>query len=163
MQIAGSPYLVTGPPDPTWDVGTQIVAAQPFYRYVVHDALASAGRADQIAALCRDWGEFLDRGETTWPELWDGGTHCHGWGSTPTRDLVVHTLGIQPAEPGFAVARVAPRLGDLDWAEGAAPTPHGLIRVRADHSRIEIDSPVPVDLDRAGSPVERLEPGHRVV
>ena len=129
----------------------------------MHDALASAGRAHEIASLCLDWGEFLDRGETTWPELWNGGTHCHGWGSTPTRDLIVYTLGIQPAEPGFAVARVAPRLGDLAWARGAAPTPHGLIHVRASHSAIEIDSPVPVDLDRAGRPVARLAAGHHVV
>ncbi len=163
MEIAGDHYLVTGTPDPTWNVTGQIVAAQPFYRYVVHDALASAGRAEQIVSQCRDWAELLERGETTWPELWKGGTHCHGWGSTPTRDLIVYTLGIQPAEPGFAVATIAPRLGDLAWAQGAAPTPHGLIRVRAEQTRIEIDSPVPVDLDLTGRPVERLESGHHVV
>jgi hypothetical protein len=163
MQISGPQYLIAGPGEPTWDVKNEIVAAQPFYRYVVHDALASAGRADEIPSLCRDWAELLERGETTWPELWVGGTHCHGWGSTPTRDLVVHTLGIQPAEPGFAVARVAPRLGDLAWAEGAAPTPHGLVRVRAERGRIEIESPVPVDLDRAGSPVLRLAPGRHAL
>jgi hypothetical protein len=157
--ISGQAYLALGHGEPTWDVEREIVAAQPFYRYVVHDAVAAAGRAEAIPALCRDWAEFLDRGETSWPELWEGGTHCHGWGSTPTRDLVTYTLGIQPAEPGFGVARVAPRLGDLAWAEGAAPSPHGPIHVRAERDRIEVDAPVPVELDLPGRPPERLPPG----
>ena len=54
-----------------------------------------------------------------------------GWSSTPTRDLVQRVLGVEPAEPGFTVARVEPNLGDLDWARGAVPTPAGLIRVEA--------------------------------
>lgn len=158
-EIVGQQYLALGPGKPDWDVENEIVAAQPFYRYVVHDAVASAGRADLIPDLCRDWKEFLDRGETSWPELWKGGTHCHGWGSTPTRDLVMYTLGIQPEEPGFAVVRVAPRLGDLEWAAGAAPTPHGLVRVRAERGRVGVDSPVPVQLDLAGRAPERLPAG----
>ena len=158
-EIVGQHYLAMGPGEPNWDVENEIVPAQPFYRYVVHDAVANAGRAEEMPAFCRDWKEFLDRGETSWPELSVGGTHCHGWGSTPTRDLVMHTLGIQPAEPGFVVARVAPRLGDLEWAHGAAPTPHGLIRVRVDRRRVEVDSPAPVELDLAGHSLERLEAG----
>ncbi len=89
----GFVHLVTGYPDPTWDVEQQMVEAEPFFRYVLHDGLARAGRADLVAGLCRDWGVFLDAGESTWPECWQGGTRCHGWSSTPTRDLVVHTLG----------------------------------------------------------------------
>src|SRR4029450_5071106 len=86
---------------PDWELERQIVAAEPFSRYVVPDALAAAGHADRIAELCRDWSIFLERGETTWPELWGAGTHCHGWSSTPTRDLVEYVLGIRPEEPGF--------------------------------------------------------------
>ncbi len=163
QEISGPAYLALGHGAPTWDVEREIVAAQPFYRYVVHDAVASAGRADQIPALCRDWSELLERGETTWPELWEGGTHCHGWGSTPTRDLVQYTLGIQPAEPGFAVARVAPRLGDLDWARGAAPTPHGLVHVRADRGEVELESPVPVELDLPDRAPERIGAGRHSI
>ncbi len=141
----GFVHLVNGYPEPDWDVEEQMVEAQPFFRYVVHDGLARAGRADLVAGLCRDWSVFLDAGETTWPECWKGGTRCHGWSSTPTRDLVVHTLGITPAAPGYASVRVAPALGDLEWARAVVPTPHGSIRVeaRADGT-VEIDSPVPV-------------------
>ena len=141
----GFVHLVTGYPEPTWDVQHQMVEAEPFFRYVLHDGLARGGRADLITDLCRDWQVFLDSGETTWPECWVGGTRCHGWSSTPTRDLIVHTLGISPAEPGYAAVRVQPALGGLEWARATVPTPHGPITVeaRADGT-LEVDSPVPV-------------------
>ncbi len=141
---SGFAGLVAPWPEPDWDAEEQMVEAQPFFRYVLHDGLAEAGRAELVAGASRDWQVFLDRGETSWPECWNGGTHCHGWSSTPTRDLVSYTLGITPAEPGFERARIAPRLGGLEWARGAAPTPHGLITVEA-HSdgRVRVDSPVP--------------------
>jgi alpha-L-rhamnosidase len=141
----GFVYLVTGYPAPDWDVETQMVAAEPFFRYVLHDGLARAGRADLIADLCRDWQVFVDRGETSWPECWTGGTRCHGWSSTPTMDLIVHVLGISPAEPGFGSVRVQPALGGLDWARATVPTPLGPLTVEAHaDGSVEIDSPVPV-------------------
>jgi hypothetical protein len=142
----GVTYLFTGPPPPWWDVEHQVVAAQPFFRYVVHDAVAEAGRADLIADLCRDWARLLDRCDSSLSETWFGGTHCHGWSATPTRDLVTRTLGLRPAEPGWTRARVAPRLGDLSWAEAAAPTPFGPLQVRAEPDRVVIDSPVAVEV-----------------
>ena len=142
----GFVYLMNGyPKDPPWNALDQMVEGEPFFQYVVHDALAKAGRADLIADQCRNWGMFIDAGETTWPECWSGGTRCHGWSSTPTRDLVVHVLGITPAEPGYAKVRVNPSLGDLEWARATVPTLHGFITVeaRADGT-VTIDSPVPV-------------------
>jgi hypothetical protein len=143
---AGAAYLVTGPPEPWWDVEREIVAAQPFFRYVVHDAVAAAGMTGRIAALCRDWEALLPRSPTTWSETWHGGSRCHGWSSTPTRDLVVYTLGVTPAVPGYEVARVAPALGALAWARGRVPTPHGMIEVVVDRQRVEVTSPVPVEV-----------------
>jgi len=67
---------------------------------VVHDALAEAGRADPIANLCRDWARLFARCATSWSETWEGGSRCHGWSATPTRDLIVRVPGIEPAEPG---------------------------------------------------------------
>ena len=32
--------------------------------------------------------------------------------------MLVYTLGVSPAEPGFTRARIAPRLGRLEWAKG---------------------------------------------
>jgi len=144
----GYRYMLTGYPEPEWDVENQMVSAEPFFRFVVHAALARAGRADLLADLCRDWKVFLDAGETSWPECWTGGTRCHGWSSTPTADLVRFVLGITPAEPGYGAVRVAPALGGLEWARATVPTPHGPVTVeaRADGT-VEIDSPVPIVRD----------------
>lgn len=164
--VAG-PYLLTGYPEPWWDVESQVVVAQPFFRYVVHDALVAAGRADLIPDQCLDWEALLERSATTWSETWYGGTHCHGWSSTPTRDLTTRTLGVTPGEPGFTTARVAPRLGPLEWARGAVPTPFGLLSVDVRRTprgvEVDVDSPVPVDLDLDGGKVRRLPAGNSSV
>jgi hypothetical protein len=131
------------PAVPWWDVGREVVRAQPFFRYVVHDALAAAGRADLIPAQCRDWAWALERCPTSLTETWYGGTVSHGWSSTPTRDLVQRVLGVEPAEPGFGVARVEPTLGDLEWAEGDVPTPAGFLHVSARPDGLVVDSPLP--------------------
>jgi hypothetical protein len=131
-------------PDPWWDVDRQVVRSQPFFRYVVHDALAEAGRADLVPQQLLDWDRWaMKRCATSWTECWAGGTVSHGWSSTPTRDLVQRVLGITPAEPGFAAASVTPELGYLDWARGAAPTPAGLISVDVRRETISVQSPVP--------------------
>lgn len=55
---------------------------------------------------------------------------CHGWAAGPTAWMSEHILGIKILEPGCKVVKIAPDLGDLAWAEGAFPTPRGLIQVR---------------------------------
>lgn len=59
---------------------------------------------------------------------------CHGWASGPTAWLSQVVLGVKPLEPGCRVVRVAPQLGDLQWAEGDYPTPKGPLHVR--HERL---------------------------
>jgi hypothetical protein len=130
---------------------------------VVHDALVLAGRADLIPEQCLDWEALLARCATSWSETWYGGTVSHGWSSTPTRDLSTRTLGVTPAEPGFARARIAPRLGLLEWASGALPTPGGLLSVDVRPGRIEVDSPLPFELDVEGREPTRHEAGQHVL
>ncbi|MDM4784441.1 hypothetical protein [Micromonospora sp. b486] len=92
-----------GPPQPDWDVDREVVAAQPFFRYVVHDAVAALGGAEHVARLCRDWAGAADGGVGHLPETWSGGSLCHGWSATPSRDLPLYTLGAgrrHPASPG---------------------------------------------------------------
>lgn len=59
---------------------------------------------------------------------------CHGWASGPTAWLSRYVLGIECLEPGFKKIKVNPHLGDLEWAEGTYPTPHGIIKVS--HKRL---------------------------
>jgi alpha-L-rhamnosidase len=61
---------------------------------------------------------------------------CHGWSAGPVPWLHRAILGITPTSDGFATARFSPALGDLAWAEGTIPTPHG---------------PIHVDLHRSGT------------
>ena len=159
---AGFDYLVAGTPDPWWDVQNQIVAAQPFFRYVVHDAVAAAGQAERIPTLCRDWDALLESDTTTWRETWFGGSHCHGWSSTPTRDLVQYTLGVTPAEPGFTRARIVPSLGDLDHAGGSVPTPAGFLHVEVDGRTLRIDSPIETLIEFGGRTFERPPGRHEL-
>ncbi|MFN8467661.1 MAG: alpha-L-rhamnosidase N-terminal domain-containing protein [Caldilineaceae bacterium] len=149
--------------EPDWDVAREVVSAEPFMSYVVHDAVAQAGKAGQLPELYRRWGEFLVDGYDTIGECWGWGTHVHGWSCTPTRDMVFYTLGVTPAEPGYATARIAPRLGHLAWAKGTVPTPHGLIEVEATTDKILVDSPVPVTVEFAGAPPRTFEAGRHEV
>ena len=52
------------------------------------------------------------------------------------KGAVFYTLGVTPAEPGYASARIAPRLGGLAWAKGSVTTPHGLIAVDVNAQQI---------------------------
>jgi alpha-L-rhamnosidase len=84
-----------------WDAECQIVMAQPFFSYVVHDAVAAAGRADLVPDLIRRWTVFLPDGYDTFGECWGWGTPVHAWSATPVKDLVWYVLGVTPAEPGL--------------------------------------------------------------
>ena len=142
-----------------WDTERETVSAEPFGSYLVHDAVARAGRAEKLVDLVRRWDVFLTDGYDTFGECWGWGTPVHGWSATPSRDLVAYVLGVTPDLPGFARARVAPRLGSLREAAGAVPTPHGPVEVRVSGAEAHIDSPVPVLVVREdGSEVE-LEAG----
>lgn len=76
---------------------------------------------------------------------------CHGWASGPTAWLSEHVLGIQIVEPGCKTIKIDPHLGDLDWAEGAFPTPHGILKVRHEKQpdgsvRSTVDAPAGVQV-----------------
>jgi alpha-L-rhamnosidase len=148
---------------PTWDTEKQIVMAEPFMSYVVHDAVALAGKAERLADLYRQWSKFLAGGYDTIGEDWKHGTHVHGWSCTPTKDMIFYTLGVTPAEPGYTAARIAPRLGRLDWAKGSVPTPHGLITIHATAKQVIVDSPVPVIVDLPGQTPRSLPAGHHQI
>lgn len=55
---------------------------------------------------------------------------CHGWSAGGAVWLQRAVLGVQPGAPGYSALRFTPNLGDLQWAEGSAPTPQGPVMVR---------------------------------
>lgn len=146
-----------------WDAATECVVAEPFGSYLVHDALAMAGRVDLLVANLTRWRDFLTDGYDTFGECWGWGTPAHGWSSTPTRDLARYVLGVGPAAPGFATARVAPAFGVVDSFSGSVPCRHGLIEVRVVGSHVEVVSPIPVLLVDADGGAHDLPAGtHRL-
>jgi alpha-L-rhamnosidase len=154
---------ITGALSIDWDVDREIVSAEPFGSYIVHDAVARAGRGEKLIDLVRRWETFLVDGYDTFAECWTWGTPIHGWSACPTRDLVAYVLGITPDRPGFARARIEPRPGRLDELAGAVPTRHGMLEVRITGSDAEIHSPVPVVVVREdGSEIELDAGTHKV-
>ena len=127
-----------------WDVDREIVLAEPFFSYVVHDAVAAAGQsrsaAGSVAAVervparrVRHLRRVLGLGHTS-PRL-----ERH---PDQRPDLV--RARRHPGRAGIPTVRVAPRPGAIERLAGAVPTPHGLVRVEVEHGQVRVDSPVPV-------------------
>ena len=148
---------VLTPDSPAWDKTGALLGNHPvltpYYGNYVIQAMSQAGHnADTMRVLRDYWGGMLAQGATTfweaydpkWPKQ-DFHAHlqadgsagyfvslCHGWSAGPTSWLTERVLGIRPTSGGFRTTEIAPDLGDLQWAEGAVPTPRGPIHVRAD-------------------------------
>ncbi len=130
----------------------------PFAALFMTEALFRYGEDGAALDFIRAyWGEMLNRGATTfWEDHFSldwapgvvperGTSRCHGWSAGPTYSLPAHVLGVRPLTPGFEQVLVHPQPGDLDWAAGEVPTPHGPVRVSwsrsADEFRMELDVP----------------------
>jgi alpha-L-rhamnosidase len=146
-----------------WDVENEIVISQPFMSYVLHDAVALAGKAELLPDLYLRWMSFLEDGYDTIGENWGIGTHAHGWSCTPTRDMVIYTLGVSPAGPGFGRARISPCLGRLEWAKGLVPTPLGPISLDVSAEGLLVDSPMPFEVHFGGQKVGEFPAGRHTV
>lgn len=137
--------------EPTqFDAERHVVAAQPFMRHFLHQAVVLGGGRDRIATLCLDWLPQLERGNTTFEEFWDapsGATsRCHAWSATPTYDLTTHVLGVRPVvesrdDLGFRRAVIAPDLNHFDHVSGCVPTPHGELRLELTRSGGQVRVP----------------------
>lgn len=113
------------PPDDFVRIGS------PFFMFFSFEALMKLGLDQLVLDWTREyWGEMLRRDATTaWEMFGTTRSHCHAWSAGPAYFLQRYQLGVEPAEPGFARARIAPVPLDLDWCEGRVPTPHGEIEV----------------------------------
>lgn len=113
-----------------------------FMEFYLLQAWMDAGLIREALDEIRSYyGQMLRSGATTTWEIVDrrepgidhiqpaGRSHCHGWSAGPANLLPAHLLGVTPASPGYRKVTIRPALGDLAWAEGVVPTPHGDIRV----------------------------------
>ena len=110
--------------------------------YELDARLADGDTADAETLLETVWGHMISSGASDTGTMWEtvsGSTGqpglgsntslAHGWSTTPVSALSGYVLGVQPATAGYATWTVQPEPGDLAWAEGNVPTPHGSIGV----------------------------------
>ena len=126
------------------------MGATTFWEDFDLDWMTNAGRIDELPVpgkkdIHGDYGAYC----------YVGFRHslCHGWASGPTPWLSEHVLGIRILEPGCKKVLITPHLGDLQWAEGAYPTPYGAIKVRHEKQpdgtiKSTIDAPKEVQVIR---------------
>jgi alpha-L-rhamnosidase len=127
------PNLLTCPEE--W-----VPLGSPWMHSIACMLLAERGQMAPVLNSIRDrWGDMLDKGATTAWETFPGfqvgwwtRSWCHAWSALPAYLMSAFVLGVRPLEPGFKRALIAPQLGDLSWAEGQVPTPHGAIAVRVE-------------------------------
>jgi Bacterial alpha-L-rhamnosidase 6 hairpin glycosidase domain/Bacterial alpha-L-rhamnosidase C-terminal domain len=113
----------------------------PFISYYELLARYQSGLDDSALALIRrEWGYMLANGPQTtmWETIGPYGSppvngkpsYDHGWSSGAAPALTSYALGVMPASPGFGSYAAEPHPGDLRWARGTVPTPHGPIAFR---------------------------------
>ena len=122
IRAAWTPYGNTG-------AGCWIWARRRSGKISTWTGWSNAGRIDELPVAGKkdihgDYGAYC----------YVGFRHslCHGWASGPTPWLSEHVLGVQIMEPGCKTLKITPHLGDLQWAEGAFPTPLGVVNIRHD-------------------------------
>jgi hypothetical protein len=110
----------------------ELVQCSLYFRFYLHQAMKKAGLADRYMSMLDPWKSMIEAGLSTFAEVPDTArtrSDCHAWSASPNYDLTATVLGIVPGSHGFRKVRIEPRLGELNFAEGAVPHPRGMIRV----------------------------------
>ncbi len=122
------------------------LGATSFWEHFELSWAQNAARIDEIPSenqrdIHRDCGEYCYQGYRH--------SLCHGWAAGPTAWLSQHVLGVEILEAGAKRVRIAPQLGDLEWARGTLPTPHGPLHVmhRRVGSEIETEFEAPPGIE----------------
>ena len=102
------------------------LGATSFWEHFELDWMEGAGRIDEMPKagqkdVHKDCGAYCFKGLRH--------SFCHGWASGPTAWLSEHVLGVKVLKSGAELVAIEPQLGDLEWARGRFPTPHGAIEV----------------------------------
>jgi hypothetical protein len=117
-----------------------------FLNYPEVAARFEAGKdASALELLRRSWGWMVDHDptNTVWEATGANGdianyeqgysSQAHGWASGAAPALTNSVLGVTPTSNGFATYSVIPHPGDVAWAQGDVPTPHGAVSVSWEH------------------------------
>ncbi|MGY0021772.1 alpha-L-rhamnosidase-related protein [Streptomyces sp. YJ-C3] len=152
-------------------------ASQRVYAFTsYHEIVArfETGRADSALDQIRrtyGWMDRHDPGITHWEGIGPDGSlyedaytsMAHGWSTGVLPALTHQLLGARPTAPGYATWLVRPNPGDVDWAQGELPTPHGPLGVEWENARSNFTVTVRVPRGTRGSLALPGEPGRLTV
>ena len=107
----------------------------PYFMFYVFQALKKTGYRKEVIEFIRlKWGDWLRKGYSTTPEVWEikAGIHslCHAWSAHPVVHFANILLGIWQESPAWREIKWEPLFWeDLEFAQGKVPTPEGIIEV----------------------------------
>lgn len=116
----------------------------PFIAYWDVTARFQSGLDDgALSELRRTWGWMIDPLHDTPGTAWEAigrfgsidgyqqqfTSMASGWSAGAAPALTSWVLGLRPTSAGFATFDALPHPGDVQWAQGAVPTPAGLVRL----------------------------------
>lgn len=110
---------------------TSIRQATYYFKFYLFEAMKKTGLGDEFLPQLAPWRTMMANGLSTFAESPEPvRSDCHAWSASPLYEMLSIVCGIQPGAPGFRTVRIAPSLGNLDFAEGKMPHPKGEISVR---------------------------------
>ncbi|MFD9004580.1 alpha-L-rhamnosidase C-terminal domain-containing protein [Streptomyces sp. NPDC059582] len=140
-------------------------AAQRVYAFTSYPEIVArfeTGRADSALDQIRrtyGWMDSHDPGITHWEgigpdgSLYEGAytSMAHGWSTGVLPALTHQLLGARPTAPGYTTWEVRPHTGNVAWAQGQLPTPHGPLRVAWEQTRTTFEVTVTAPRGTRGS------------
>ena len=140
-------------------VKSRKMACSVYGAQFLFDGLYEAGEGQYALDLLRatddrSYWNMIKVGSTITMEAWDmkykpNSDWNHAWGAAPANIIPRQMWGIQPATPGFGLARIIPQLGNLKNSSITVPTIKGAINasykfVNARLQKYEIELPANV-------------------
>ncbi|MFJ5269855.1 alpha-L-rhamnosidase C-terminal domain-containing protein [Streptomyces sp. NPDC088358] len=152
-----TPY---GPLPFSSDAGNRDLVSPFVSGFELQARLAAGDTASAQELLHNVWGHMIAPGPNQTGTMWEnisgrdgtpglgaGASLSHGWSTAPTSALSSYVLGVRPDTAGYTSWTVQPHPGDLAWARGSVPTPHGDIgvhwtaRTGEDRFTLTVDAP----------------------
>ncbi|MDT8391947.1 MAG: alpha-L-rhamnosidase N-terminal domain-containing protein [Lentisphaeria bacterium] len=108
----------------------------PYFKYFLLETAFAIGRREWAFNYMKwYWGGMLEKGATTWWELFNPlsptvdtpGSSCHGYGVSPNAFLIREVAGIRPAIPGYSAIYFNPLISSLKSVKTKIPTHYGHI------------------------------------
>lgn len=111
-----------------------VYAAQYFMEALFENGADTEALALITADGDRSWKHMVNSGTTISWEAWDqkykpNQDWNHAWGAAPANLFPRYLLGAQPLTPGWDVAKISPKIGNLESAKGKIPTRLGPIHI----------------------------------